>query len=43
MKRVVIYVEDKMHKTLRSILAMKGLTLSGWLRKVIEDYIKKQL
>lgn len=40
MRRVVFYVEDSTYKLLKSILALKGDTLSGWLRRIIEQYIK---
>lgn len=39
-RRVVFYIEDALYKQLRSLLALRGDSLSGWLRKLIERYVK---
>lgn len=40
MRRVVFYIEDSVYKKLKSILALHGDSLSGWLRKIIEKFVK---
>jgi hypothetical protein len=38
-KRVVLYVNPEKYRKLKSILALKGETLSNWLRKKIEKEV----
>lgn len=40
-KRVVVYIPEEDYKTLRSKLILMGKTVSGWMRKVIKDFIKE--
>ena len=41
MQRVVVYVPQDTHKTLKSVLALQGLTVSEWFRnKVAEELVQ---
>jgi hypothetical protein len=39
-KRVVVYLPESDYLSLRAKLILLGQTVSGWLRKVIEDFLK---
>ena len=38
-KRVVVYIPEEDYKTLRAKLIMLGETVSGWLRKIIKQFL----
>ena len=40
-RRVSVYVEDDDIRILKAIIYSKGLTISGWMRSMIDAYIKK--
>lgn len=40
-KRVVLYLNEEEYLELRAKLIIAGDTVSGWLREVIHEYLKK--
>ncbi len=36
MKRIVVYVEEDVYRKLKSLLALRGLTVSGWFRNAVQ-------
>jgi len=40
-KRVTVYLNENDYKTLRAKLILLGKSVSGWLRKIIADFIKE--
>jgi hypothetical protein len=38
-KRVVVYIPEEDYKNLRSKLILLGKTVSGWIRKIIKDFL----
>jgi hypothetical protein len=38
-RKVVLYIEDKDYKTLRSLLILQGQTVSAWIREKIKKYL----
>lgn len=41
-KRVVVYIPDQDHRQLRSKLALKGLSVSEWVRTAVKEYLDKE-
>jgi hypothetical protein len=39
-KRIAIYVPEEDYKELKSVLALKGITVSGWFRQQVSEIIK---
>lgn len=39
-KRVVVYLDEDDYKKLRSKLILLGMTVSGWFRKVIKQFLE---
>jgi hypothetical protein len=39
--RTTVYVPEEQYRQLRSKLVLKGLTISGWIRKQISRELKK--
>jgi len=42
LKKVAVYLDEDHLRKLKSELALKGKTLSGWVREVIEKELKKK-
>lgn len=38
-KRVTVYIDEEDYRKLRAKLILLGLTVSGWFRKIIRDFI----
>lgn len=42
MKRVVVYIEESLYRLLKSLLASKGESVSGWFRKTVERLVRNK-
>ncbi len=41
-KRLVGYIDEDQHDELMTALRKEGMTLAGWLRKMVRLYLKKK-
>lgn len=41
-KRLVGYIDEDQHDELMESLRKEGMTLAGWLRKMVRLYLKKK-
>jgi len=39
-KRTTLVIDEEQFKILKSIIALEGISISAWLRKIIDEKIK---
>lgn len=42
MKRIVVYLDEQIHRRLKAILALRGSTVSDWFRKMAQKILESE-
>lgn len=40
--RAILYIDEEQYRLFRSALALAGMTVSGWFREKVDEFIKEQ-